>query len=76
MSSQDDYQTKKFPSDYQMIEWLELQNRNAAYTGRCIFRQSSIGRGWRLHETSRDNSHLSVREAIKTAMIEDGSFSQ
>lgn len=67
------------PTDEQMIEWLELQNRKCSYTGKCIFRWSITGRGWRLYET--DHAPLvgggpfsTVREALEHAMREDGSW--
>ena len=54
--------------DSKMLNWLEAQNEKAFYTGKCIFRWSSSGRGWRLHETDHELAATSVREAIKQAM--------
>lgn len=72
------------PTDTEMIEWLEEQNRKKAFTGKCVFRNSTTGRGWRLHETS-DNEvrsvmgswsscYNTVREAITAAMLESGAI--
>lgn len=41
-----------------------LDSLTGQYTGRVILRDSTMGRGWRLHETSRKSSHKTVREAI------------
>ena len=54
--------------DQKRLDWLEEQNKRAEYTGRCICRRSLNGRGWRLHETSRDGAFDSVRYAIDRAM--------
>jgi len=59
------------PTDKQMLDWLEEQNNKCTYTGTCIFRWSRTGRGWRLHETSEDDSQYSVRDAICDAMEND-----
>jgi len=63
------------PTDTKMLDWLERQNTKARYGGRCIFRWSTTGRGWRLHETSvfasGASSSRTVREAIQKAMRED-----
>jgi len=58
------------PSDTEMLDWLQKQNDKAADTGFCIFRWSATGRGWRLHETTRDG-FMSVRDAISHAMALD-----
>ena len=59
-------------SDTEMLDWLEAQLQKGAYTGKCIFRWSTIGRGFRLHETSLDGAVTNVREAIVNAMMEEG----
>lgn len=61
------------PTDKQMLDWLEEQNNKARYSGWCICRLSSMGRGWRLHETDPEHSGAvtSVRQAVANAM-EDG----
>lgn len=55
-------------TDKEMLDWLEEKNKNSDYTNRVIFRKSGSGRGWRLHETSRETASSSVREAIQIAM--------
>jgi len=61
--------------DSKRLDWLEKQNKEARYTGRCIFRWSTTGRGWRLHETSSAFGDIptftSVRDAIDHAMRQD-----
>jgi len=55
-------------TDSQMLDFLEELNHRADYSGRCVLRESLTGRGWRLHETSRDSASRSVREAIEKYM--------
>lgn len=57
------------PTDAELLDFLESENAKARYTGRCMFRLSSTGRGWRLHETSDSNSKQSVREVIADALL-------
>ena len=59
---------KTKPTDTEMLDWLEAQNNKAQYTGKCVFRWSAVGHGWRLHESSRENASESVRSAIQKAM--------
>ena len=54
-------------NDKELLDWLEEQNTKKIYTGKCIFRWSSTGRGWRLHETSEGGVD-SVRDAINAAI--------
>jgi len=61
--------------DTAMLDWLEEQNAKAKYTGKCIFRWSKCGRGWRLHESSSENGDQSVRAAIQAAMEKDNDSS-
>ena len=56
----------KMPTNAEMLDWLD--NQTGGYTGRVIFRFSGTGRGWRLHESSKPNAQLTVREAIADAM--------
>lgn len=56
------------PNDTELLDWLQKQNDKARYTGKCVFRWSSSGRGWRMHETSGQGAVKSVREAIAEAM--------
>ena len=51
-------------TDTELLDYLQkLTNRNH-YTGRVILRESSTGRGWRLHETSMPEAVNDVRKAI------------
>lgn len=55
-------------TDTEMLDVLQKLNDEANYTGRCVLRRSTTGRGWRLHETSDDEFGTppkSVRQAIK-----------
>lgn len=59
--------------DIERLDWLEEQNNKCRYTGKCVFRMSKTGRGWRLHETSgpddyNSGPYISVRKAIDEAM--------
>lgn len=45
-----------------------MQKMTEGYGNGWIFRRSETGRGWRLHETSRDGAHLNIRDAIKAAL--------
>lgn len=56
------------PTDKQMLDWLEEQNKRSTYTGQCVFRWSQTGRGWRLHECSSTEGFETVRKAIAAAM--------
>ena len=51
-------------SDTELLNFLQKKNDESKYTGLCIFRMSTTGRGWRLHETSHSGGSSSVREAI------------
>jgi len=55
-------------TDTELLDFLQVLNSEARYTGRCILRLSPHGRGWRLHETSEGNAYWSVREAIRQFM--------
>jgi hypothetical protein len=59
--------TSAWLSDTELLDWLDKQS-GKEYTGKVVFRWSTTGRGWRLHETSRDGAHTSVREAIRSAI--------
>jgi len=56
--------------DQGRIDWLEAQLQENRYTGKVVYRESTTGRGWRLHETSGNDASNSVREAIDKAMGE------
>lgn len=59
-------------TDTDRLNWLEAQNKKEFYTGRCIFRWSTTGRGWRLHESAdapgAEPTFPTVREAIDYSM--------
>lgn len=55
-------------TDTTLINWLERQLAKRSYTGRCLFRWSTEGRGFRLHETSEDGAKPTVREALIDAI--------
>jgi len=57
-------------TDKELLDFLESENKKARYTGECMFRLSTTGRGWRLHETSQEGTSNSVREAISKAIKE------
>lgn len=58
------------PTDSEMLNWLQKQLEKKKYTGRCIFRWSSQGRGIRLHETTEEwgQTYTDVRAALWSAM--------
>jgi len=58
-------------TDTDLIEFLEELNNSRSYTGKCILRRSTTGRGWRLHET--DGGFDTVREAIQ-AYYDEGEW--
>jgi len=58
-------------NDTELLDWLERQNRKRSYTGQCVFRWSTTGRGWRLHETSESDALPTVRATIVAAMEEE-----
>lgn len=51
--------------DKGLLDWLDLHGEG--YGNGWICRLSEDGRGWRLHETSRDGAFKTVREAIRDA---------
>lgn len=55
-------------TDKEMLDFLQALTDKAKYTGKCILRDSTIGRGWRLHETGWEGCTPSVREAISNYM--------
>ena len=64
-------ETKKSITDTDLINFLESKNKENKYTGRCIFRTSGTGRGWRLHETDMKFARTTVRKAITDAIIRE-----
>ena len=58
-------------TDTELLDALQALLEEKMYTGRCMLRMSTSGRGWRLLETSSTveefgASFTSVREAIET----------
>ena len=51
-------------TDTELLDFLQSLNDKKFYTGKCVLRPSSTGRGWRLHETSLPNAVSDVRKAI------------
>lgn len=51
-------------TDTELLDYLETLTEARTYTGKCILRLSTTGRGWRLHESSHPEAKPSVREAI------------
>ena len=52
-------------TDSELLDALQKLNDDKRYTGKCILRLSSDGRGWRLHETSQPFGRRNVRNAIE-----------
>jgi hypothetical protein len=52
------------PTDEERLNFLQKLTDDGRYTGKVILRNSSTGRGWKLHETSFLTAKSSVREAI------------
>ena len=50
--------------DKERLDFLQTLLEQGTYTKRVILRNSSTGRGFRLHETSKPGSFMSVRDAI------------
>ena len=51
--------------DKERLDWLDLHGEG--YGNGWICRLSEHGRGWRLHESSRDETFQTVRDAIDAA---------
>jgi hypothetical protein len=51
-------------TDTERLNFLQYLTDQQKYTGKVILRDSTTGRGWRLHETSWEGSVSNVREAI------------
>lgn len=58
-------------TDTELLDWLDKQT--GKYTGKVLFRWSTTGRGWRLHETSQEGAVSTVRDAIVDAMKKENS---
>ncbi len=60
-------------TDTELLDALQKLNDLSGYTGLCILRMSTTGRGWRLHEVSTvdfDEANTSVRQAIEAFVRE------
>ena len=53
-------------TDTERLNFLQKLTDRKNYTGKVVLRESTMGRGWRLHESS--NGVSSVREAIDKMM--------
>jgi hypothetical protein len=62
-----DEDMKEF-TDTELLNFLQSLNDRASHTGMCICRESTTGRGWRLHETDDGGATKSVRQAIADMM--------
>ncbi len=54
---------KKY-TDTEILDFLQKLTDQKKYTGKIVLRNSTTGRGWRLHETSRSEAVSDVRQAI------------
>lgn len=54
------------PTDTEMLDWLQKNCKN--YGKGWICRNSTYGRGLRVHETAREDAQETIRKAIATAM--------
>jgi len=52
-------------TDTELLDALQKLNDEKSYTGKCILRMSTCGRGWRLHETSQPGAVTDVRKTIE-----------
>ena len=59
-------------TDEELLNFLQKLNDEKLYTGKCVLRDSTTGRGWRLHETSGEDAVENVREAIENYMKQKG----
>lgn len=55
-------------TDKERLDFLQMLLERKQYTGMCTLRESSTGRGWRLHETNSRERFSDVRTAIDTFM--------
>lgn len=58
------------PTDEEILNWLDKNTKG--YGRGWICRNSTTGRGMRLHETTSTGAKSTVREAIVDAMKEEG----
>jgi len=55
-------------TDKERLDFLQKLNDRKRYTGKVVLRESTKGRGWRLHETTHPGAVSSIREAIDIEM--------
>ena len=55
-------------TDKERLDFLQKLTDEKAYNGQVILRDSTTGRGWRLHETTQEGASSSVRDAIDKYM--------
>jgi len=55
-------------TDKQRLDFLQMLTDQKMYTGLVTMRMSETGRGWRLHETSRDNFFNNVSTDVRVAL--------
>ena len=55
-------------TDTERLDFLQKLTDRKKYTGKVILRESTTGRGWRLHEHSGNNATVLVRDAIDNFM--------
>jgi hypothetical protein len=60
-------------SDKELLDYLQKMLDAKRYTGKCVLRWSSTGRGFRLHETSLEGSCNNIRKAISDFIDEQSS---
>ena len=51
-------------TDKERLDYLQKLLDRANYTGKCVLRDSTTGRGWRLHESTLGDAVPDVRRAI------------
>ena len=58
-------------TDTELLDYLQHITDKAKYTGKVICRNSTTGRGWRLHESSHKSATSDVRQAIINFIVGD-----
>lgn len=58
-------------TDTERLDYLQAMIDRGHYTGRVLCRESTNGRGFRLHETSLPGAVSSVREAIDLLIFDN-----
>ena len=55
-------------TDTELLDFLQKLTDESTYSGAVILRNSTTGRGWRLHGCERKFGNSNVREAISSYM--------